>query len=222
MTAILPNMVLSVMTIIALPLSLFYIVCFVGSNATQILQQSAPLTPGKPTRTESAQRNAGKTSAAKKSPVNTARGNTKPVASNIGLGAAAALQVVRDIGLGGPPPGTLPPNNVLIHMLSVNNDGVTRAYVGQTRFPKQRASVSRLRHDPPPRLLKFLQKNNLSIEIVQMHALEIVPLCRAASAECHWTRLASAEYPDGFNDFGTYGPPSRTRNPSVRALTDKA
>jgi hypothetical protein len=221
MTAM-PNMVLSVMTMTALPSSLFHVLYFVGSNATQILQQSVPVTPAKRKRTGGAQRNSGKTSAAKKSPGNTARGNTKPVASNIGPGAAAALQIARDIGLGGPPPDTLPPNNVLIYMLSVSYDGVTRAYVGQTRFPKQRASVSRLRHDPPPRLLKFLQKNNLSIEIVQIHALEIVPLCRAASAECHWTRLAYAGYPAGFNGFGTYGPPSRTRNRSVRALTDKS
>jgi hypothetical protein len=70
-------------------------------------------------------------------------------------------------------------------MLSVNRAGVTRAYVGQTRHPKQRASLSRLRCDPPRRLLKFLQDNQLAIDVVQIHALEIVPLCRAASAECH-------------------------------------
>jgi hypothetical protein len=198
---------------------LFY---FVDSNATQILQQSAPCTPGKRTRSESVQRSTGKASATKKSPGNTTRGNTKPVASSIGTGAAAALQAARDIGLGGPPPDTLPPNNVLICMLSVSYDGVTRAYVGQTRCPKQRASVSRLRRDPPPRLLKFLQENNLSIDAVQIHAREIVPLCRAASAEYHWTRLAYAGYPAGFNGFGTYGPPSRTRNRFIRSLTDKA
>jgi hypothetical protein len=100
---------------------------------------------------------------------------------------------------------------VLIYLLSVNHDGVTRAYVGQTRHPKQRASLSRLRRDPPRRLLKFLQE-----------ALEMIFLCRAASAECNWTRLAYAGYLAGFNGFGTYGPPSRTSNSNVRSLTDKA
>jgi hypothetical protein len=217
-----PNLVLTVATIIELSSSLFHLFYYVGSNATQILQQSAPCTPGKRTRTGIVQRSTGKTSAAKKSLGNTTRGNSKPVASNIGPGAAAALQAARDIVLGGPSPDALPPNNVLIYMLSVSYDGATRAYVGQTRCPKQRASVSRLRRDPPPRLLKFLQKNNLSIDVVQIHAVEIVPLCKATSAECHWIRLAYAGYPAGFNGFGTYGPPSRTRNRYVRSLTDKA
>jgi hypothetical protein len=123
--------------------------------------------------------------------------------------------------LGGTPPDTLPPNSVLIYMLSVTHNDVTRAYVGQTTTPKRRASLSRLRHDPPPRLLKFLQQSRLSVEVVNIHALEIVPRCRAAIAECHWTRLANAGYPAGFNGFGTYGPTSRTRNRSVRSLTQK-
>jgi hypothetical protein len=34
-----------------------------------------------------------------------------------------------------------------------------------------------------------------SIDVVQTNALATVPLCRAASAECHWTRLAYSDYP---------------------------
>jgi hypothetical protein len=123
-------MAVTVATIIDLSSSLFHSLYFVGSNAMQILQQSSPCTPGKRSRTGIVQRSTSKTSAAKKSPGNTTRGNTKPIASSIGPGAAVALQAARDIGLGGPPPDALPPNNVLINMLSVNNDGVTRAYVG--------------------------------------------------------------------------------------------
>jgi hypothetical protein len=80
--------------------------------------------------------------------------------------------------------------------------------------------VSRLRHDLPCEL-KCLQENNLSIDVVQIIALETVPLCRAASAECHWTRLAYSGYPAGFNGLSTYGPPSRTRNRYGRFLTDQ-
>jgi hypothetical protein len=76
----------------------------------------------------------------------------------------------------------LPPNNVSIYMLSVKHDGVARAYVCQTRHPKQRDSLLRLRRDPPSRLLRFLQDNQLAIDVVQINALEFVPLCRAASA----------------------------------------